>query len=233
MAGKRLDPKLSRRVMDLLARGLSPTEVARCTGVSRTLVYRMHGHAGGVYRPPRSQYSDRFLSREERYEIARLREVRPRHSVRAIARLIGRVPSTVSRELRRNVRVATGRYEPEHADVLAYQRQRRAKAKTSKLSAEPALRAAVQALLDKRCSPQQAAGRLRLLYPDNPRMNLSHETIYQSLYVYPRGGLRRELQAHLRSGRTVRRGRRRQETRGRIVAAVSIHERPEEVAGRA
>jgi IS30 family transposase len=192
----------------------------------------MHGQAGGVYRPPRTQYSDRFLSREERYEIARLREVRPALSVREIGRRIGRDASTVSRELRRNVRVVTGRYEPEHAEVLAYRRQQQAKAKTSKLSREPALRAAVQALLDKRCSPQQAAGRLALLHPDNPRMNVSHETIYQSLYVYPRGGLRRELQAHLRSGRTVRRGRRRQETRGRIVGAVSIHDRPEEVVGR-
>jgi IS30 family transposase len=193
----------------------------------------MHGQAGGVFRPPRTQYSDRFLSREERYEIARLRELGAGLSVRAIARLIGRDVATVSRELRRNVRVATGRYEPEHADVLAYQRQQQGKAKTSKLSREPALRAAVQALLSKRCSPQQVSGRLRLLHPDNPRMNVSHETIYQSLYVYPRGGLRRELQAHLRSGRTVRRSRRRKpETRGRIVGAVSIHDRPEEVAGR-
>jgi DNA invertase Pin-like site-specific DNA recombinase len=70
MAGKRLDPSLVRRVMDLLADGASPAEAARRTGVSKTLVYRMHGQAGGVYRPSRTQYSDRFLSREERYEIA-------------------------------------------------------------------------------------------------------------------------------------------------------------------
>ena len=233
MTGVRLDPGVKRRVMDLLAGGLGPMQVAGCTGVSKSQVYVLHHQAGGVYRPPRTQYSDRFLSREERYEIARLREVRPRYSVRAIARLVGRDASTVSRELRRNVRVATGRYEPEHADVLALERQQRAKAKVSKLSAEPALRAAVQVLLDRRCSPQQVSGRLRLLDPDNPRMNVSPETIYQSLYVYPRGGLRRELQGHLRSGRAVRHRRRRQpETRGRIVGAVSIHQRPEEVAGR-
>ena len=231
MRGVRLGPDVKRAVMDLLASGLGPMAVARRTGVSKSHVYNMHHQAGGMYRPARCQYSDRFLSREERYEIARLRE--QRKGVRAIARLLGRAPSTVSRELRRNVRVATGRYEPEHADVRAYRRQQEAKAKTSKLSREPALRAAVQVMLGKRYSPEQVSGRLKRLFPDDPSMNVSHETIYQSLYVYPRGQLRRELQAHLRSGRTRRRRRRRQpETRGRIVGAVSIHERPEEVAGR-
>ena len=85
MTGKRLDSDVKRRVMDLLAGGLGPMEVARCTGVSKSHVYEMHHHAGGVYRPPRTQYSDRFMSREERYEIARLTEARPRRSVRAIA----------------------------------------------------------------------------------------------------------------------------------------------------
>ena len=118
-------------------------------------MYRMHGQAGGVYRPLRTQYTARFLSRQERYEIARLREVRPALTVREIGRRIGRDASTVSRELRRQrAGLRPGRYEPERADVLAYQRQQQAKAKTSKLAGEPALRAAVQALLDRRYSPR-------------------------------------------------------------------------------
>jgi transposase, IS30 family len=227
-----LGEPLKRQVMDLLASGLGPMEVARRTGVSKTHVFLMNHQAGGVYRPARATYSDRFLGREDRYEVARLKEAG--HSVRSIAGQLGRAPSTVSRELRRNVRAQTGRYEPEHADAVAYQRQQQGKAKQSKLSRSPRLRQEVQGMLDRRYSPEQVAGRLRLLYRDDPSMQVSHETIYQSLYVYPRGQLRRELQAHLRTGRTVRKRRRRAEveTRGRIVGAVSIHQRPEEVEGR-
>ena len=87
-------------------------------------------------------------------------------------------------------------------------------------------------MLGRRYSPEQASGRLRVACPGDPAMRVSHETIYQSLYVYPRGGLRRELQACLRSGRTTRRRRGRQEMRGKIVGAVPIGQRPAEVTGR-
>ena len=231
MAGKQLELGLRRQVMDLLASGLPRLEVARRTSVSKSTVFVMHAQAGGVYRPARSQYSTRFLSREERYEIARLRE--QGLSVRAVGRRLGRPASTISRELSRNRRTETGRYEPEHADVQAYRRQQQSKAKPSKLAQLPDLRAEVQQMLGRKFSPQQVSGRLRRLYPDDPRMNVSHETIYQSLYVYPRGQLRRELQAHLRTGRTRRRRRPSQpHTQGQIVGSVSIHERPQEVEGR-
>jgi transposase, IS30 family len=94
------------------------------------------------------------------------------------------------------------------------------------------LRGQVQQLLDQRYSPEQVSGRLKVLYPDDPAMRVSHETIYQSIYLYPRGELRRELKACLRTGREVRRRRGRREVRGTIVAAVPIGQRPPEVAGR-
>jgi IS30 family transposase len=183
---------------------------------------------GGVYRPPDVTYSARYLSREERYELARLHELKM--GVRQIAARLGRAASTISRELARNADPRTGAYQPERAHRLAWERQRRPK--PSRLSRNPALRGVVQGLLDRRCSPEQAAGRLKVLYPGEPAMRVSHETIYQSLYVYPRGGLRRELRACLRTGRAVRHRRGRRETRGRIIGAVPIGQRPPEAEGR-
>ena len=88
-------------------------------------------------------------------------------------------------------------------------------------------------MLDKRLSPDQIAGRLQALFPDDGDMQVSHESIYQSLFVYPRGELTRELKAHLRSKRTTRRPRgQRVNKHGRITDPVSIHDRPEEVMGR-
>ena len=87
-------------------------------------------------------------------------------------------------------------------------------------------------MLDKRYSPDQVSGRLKLKHPDYPSMQISHETIYQSLYVYSRGELKRELKAQLRRGQTTRKRRGRKENRGRIPNAVSIHDRPKEVEGR-
>jgi IS30 family transposase len=118
---------------------------------------------GGVYRPPAATYSDRYLDREERYEIARLRE--SGLTVRKVAACLGRSPSTVSRELARNAGPRSGRYQPERAHRLAWERQRRPK--PSRLSGCPALRAAVQQMLDGRHSPEQASGRLKVLYPES------------------------------------------------------------------
>lgn len=114
---------------------------------------------------------------------------------------------------------------------MAWRRQRRPK--PSKLARNPVLRARVQHMLDKRWSPDQIAGRLPVEFPDDRSMRVSHETIYQSLYIYPRGGLTRELTAHLRSKRTRRHPRgHRINKHDRIKDAVSIRDRPEEVEGR-
>jgi transposase, IS30 family len=223
-----LPPEQVRLVLDQLAAGLNPNQAARAAGVSKSYAYLLHHKMGGVYRPPGVTYSDRYLDREQRYELARLRELGL--SLRQIAARLGRSPSTVSRELARNADPRTGGYQPERAHRLAWERQRRPK--PSRLAADPVLRGRVQQLLDRRFSPEQVSGRLKVLHPDDPAMRVSHETIYQSIYVYPRGGLRRELQACLRTGRDTRRRRGRREMRGGIVDAVPIGSRPAEVEGR-
>jgi len=215
-------------VLEHLAAGLNPRQAARACGVSKTFAYDLFHKMGGVCRPAGTTYSDRYLDRDQRDEIARLRECGL--GVRAIGARLGVAASTVSRELRRNADPKTGQYLPRRADRLAWERQRRPK--PSKLSRHPQLRQEVQAMLDRRYSPEQAAGRLRALHPGDPAMRVSHETIYQSIYVYPRGELRRELQACLRSGRATRRPRRRRDARGQIIGAVPIGQRPAEVEGR-
>jgi IS30 family transposase len=230
VAGKKLSLERVRLVLDCLAAGMNLSQASRASGVSLAAVHGLHHKMGGVYRPADTKYSDRYLGREERYEIARLLELDPPLSGRAVAARLGRPPSTVSRELKRNRDPRTGAYQPERAERMAWERQRRPK--PSKLARNPVLRAAVQGMLDRRYSPEQASGRLKVQFPDDPSMRVSHETVYQSLYVYPRGALKRELQACLRSGRGTRRPRGRRETRGKIVGAVPIGQRPPEAEGR-
>lgn len=228
MAGRKLPPEKVREVLDHLAGGMNPAQASRAAGVSLAFSYGLHHKMGGVYRPPGVTYNARYLDREERYELARLLELGL--SRRQVAARLGRSASTVSRELDRNRDPRTGAYQPERAHRLAWQRQRRPK--PSKLSRDPVLREAVQGMLDRGYSPEQASGRLTVLHPDDPAMRVSHETVYQSIYVYPRGGLKRELAAHLRSGRGTRRRRGRREMRGKIIGAVPIGARPPEVQGR-
>jgi transposase, IS30 family len=225
---RRFPPEQVRLVLDQLACGLRPAHAAAVTGVSKSYACLLDRRMGGVYRPPGVTYCDRYLDREERYELARLRE--RGLSMRQIAARLGRSPSTVSRELARNADPRAGGYQPERAHRLAWERQRRPK--PSRLSQHPALREVVQQMLDRRYSPEQISGRLTVEYPGDPAMRVSHETIYQSIYVYPRGELRRELTACLRTGRAVRRRRGRRTLRVGIVDAVPIGQRPPEVEGR-
>jgi IS30 family transposase len=222
-------PGRVRVLLDHLAAGLNPRQAARVAGVSKSFAYNVHHKMGGVYRPPGTTYSARYLDREERHEIARLHE--SGCSVRAIAARLHRSPSTISRELGRNRDPRTGGYLPERADRMAWERQRRPK--PSRLARDPALRQAVQRLLGQRYSPEQVSGRLKVTFPGDEAMRVSHETIYQSIYVYPRGELKRELQASLRSGRSLRQRRgRRASGRGKITDAVPIGARPAEAEGR-
>jgi IS30 family transposase len=202
---------------------------AGMAGVSPSTAHRVSARVGRVPQTPEVPGSSRYLDREERYEIARLREQglsRPQ-----IAARLGRHRSTVGRELDRNADPRTGGYQPERAHSLARERRRRPKA--GKLSRSPRLRAAVQGMLNRRYSPEQVSGRLKVKYPGDPSMRVSHESIYQSIYVYPRGELKRQLQASLRSGRAARRPRGRgPQGRGKIVGAVPIGQRPPEAEGR-
>jgi IS30 family transposase len=173
--------------------------------------------------------SGRYLSLAEREEIAV--GVAAGDGVRVIAARLGRAPSTVSREVRRNC-LSRGRYRAVAAQRRAEDRARRPKA--AKLAGDDELRGWVQGKLRKRWSPEQVSRRLAAEFPDRPEMRVSHETIYQSLYVQGRGALRRELAASLRTGRALRRPRRKDgERRGKIAGMVNISERPAEAGDRA
>ena len=161
-------------------------------------------------------------------------------SMRSIAAELGRSPSTISRELARNSRVSKRgwacerQYRPWAADAKA--QLRRSRPRTGKIAGSARLRAAIQVMLDDKYSPEQVAARLRREHPDDPEMHVSHETIYQALYVQGRGELRRELTAALRTGREIRRGRNRPHpTRrsGLPKPLVMISERPAEADDRA
>ena len=171
--------------------------------------------------------SSRRLGFEERERISR--GIAAGESNGAIARALGRHRSTVGRE----IRAAGGRggYRSLAAERKARQRARRPK--PGKLASASRLLAQVEAGLERRWSPQQISRRLRIDYPDDPMMRISHETIYRALFVQSRGELRRQLAANLRSGRTRRRQQGRVEHRGRIPDMVPISERPPEVADRA
>jgi IS30 family transposase len=189
--------------------------------------------------PPRSANSGpskvinpRFLSEDERVQIADLHLTGA--SIRAIARELGRAPSTISRELTRNSDPRSGHYRPHAAQRRAW--QRRVRPKMSKLAAQPVLRERVQHYLGAlRWSPEQISAQLRRDRPDDPTMNVSHETIYQALYLQGRGELRRELARCLRTGRAVRKPRRRSDQRrSRFVdPMLMISDRPAEVTDRA
>jgi IS30 family transposase len=176
----------------------------------------------------------RYLGLAEREEIAT--GVAAGRSVRAIARQLGRSPSTVSRELHRNRPAQAGKngYRAMLAQAKAEHRAKRPKA--SKLASCERLRAEVQAMLEQQMSPEQISGRLPRLFPDDESMRISHEVIYQSLYIQGRGGLKRELIKQLRTGRTLRKPRRRVDRRTqrqRIPDMVMIADRPAEVEDRA
>ncbi|YCK81835.1 IS30 family transposase [Arthrobacter sp. D3-18] len=197
-------------------------------GWSVMTVRRELRSSGGV-RPRRGRtLTGRSLSFEERELISLWRG---KESVREIARRLGRSPSTVSRELRRNAdKVFFYRATTAHARAHA----RAARPKTAKLNSNKPLRLEVEKRLEKKDSPVQIAGRLRKDFPNNPEMWVSHETIYQSLYLESRGGLKRELVKNLRTGRTLRKPQRRpDERRGRIQDKVMIADRPAEVEDRA
>ena len=225
--------------------------------------WRWAQQAGGVCPDYVTEVSQgRYLSQEERLEI--YVGIRLGSSIRAIARGLGRSPSTVLREIRRHMRRAyrtrrlrrrqvRGRARqwqrrPRPADrapdweYLPLRAHRRAQARASaaarsrptKLADHPVLRDRVQELLGEEYSPQQAAAQLRIEFPDDPEMWVSHETIYKALYVQGRGELRRDLHRRLRTGRAIRRPQRRsQERRGRIPDMVNISQRPPEAADRA
>ena len=211
----------------LRSRGMSLREVGRQVCCDQAAVHQLErGERRRVPRPYGWQPGPGRLSVADREEISL--GVGAGESFTAIAGRLGRAVSTVSRE----VAAGGGRagYRAWRAHRRAREQARRPK--RCKLD-DPVLAAAVSAQLAAWWSPQQAAARLRAEHPGDPMMQVSHETIYQSLYVQGRGELRRELARCLRSGRAARRPRRPADDRGKIAGKVMISERPAEAADRA
>ena len=226
--------------------GLSVEAAAEVVGVSSRRGREWFVEAGGV-KPPGTQQPARYrrLTIEEREKIHAGME--RGDSIRKIAETIERDPATVSREIAKNLRHQrysrrrpSGRrrtrpwnYSPHHAQVRADRKARR-RARPAKLATNERLRRWVQSKLNRKHSPEQIARRLRVEFPDQPEMWVSHETIYQSIYVQGRGALRRELAACLRTGRALRKPRRTGEQRQpRIKDQLHISERPKEAEDRA
>jgi IS30 family transposase len=236
---------------------MSVADAAAAGGVMESTLRRWIEQCGGVVDAPVVS-SGRLLSLTEREEIA----VRWAQgwSKAAIARLLGRHRATIGRELARNrllTRFTTGpgepprrpgrrrkddrppqhevlRYRALHAQTLTDERARRPK--TRKLAGDRRLHAVVTAKLRARWSPEQIAAKLPALLPNRPEARVSHETIYQALYVQGRGGLRRELTTALRTGRAIRRPQARADarrSRQQALDMVNISQRPAEATDRA
>jgi len=253
------------RFWEAIARGASSEDAAVATGVSQAVGSRWFRQAGGMPPITLAPLSGRYLSFVEREEIAILHA--QEYGVREIARRVGRAPSTVSRELRRNASTRTYRLEYRATTAQWHAERRASRPKVAKLASNAALRGYVQDRLagtiarpdgelvpgpdtrwigrrhgrrqDRRWarswSPEQIANRLRIDFPEDESMRISHEAIYQALYVQGRGGLKRELVACLRTGRALRVPQARTRGRGKkfVTAEVMISERPAEADDRA
>jgi IS30 family transposase len=217
----------------LIAAGLSTDDASAAVSVNRRTGRRWFTEAGGMPPVELAEPKGRYLSFGEREEIALGRAAGL--GIREIARQLGRDASTVSREVARGclTRRPRGRYKASVAQARAEARARRPK--PGKLATTPLLRASVQQQLLEGWSPEQIAARLVEDFPDDEAMRVSHEAIYQALFVQGRGALRRELTACLRTGRALRKPRRRLDGRGtrRIPDMLLISERPAEAEDRA
>src|SRR4249920_2679882 len=210
-------------------KGESLQQIAQLFDRNHSSIQPILAATGGIRPAPRCR-SRLALSLAEREEISRV--VVAGHSIRSIAAQLGRAPSTISREIKRNGGQEC--YRASQADQCAWDRGRRPK--TSKLASTPALARIVAGKLQLQWSPEQVAGWLRRTYADDTSRQVSHETIYRSLFIQARGALKKELVEHLRRTRVMRRSRhhtQKTDHHGRITDTVSISERPAGVADRA
>ncbi|NND22435.1 MAG: IS30 family transposase [Silicimonas sp.] len=216
-------------IWDRWQRGESMSSIGRVFDRQSSSVFSVISPSGGI-RPPERRRSRQALSLAEREEISRALHLN--RSLRSIAYQLGRAPSTISREVRRN----GGRvvYRAAASDQAAWDRALRPK--PCKLACYPTLSRAVSAKLQRKWSPEQIAGWLKRSFPGEAHKQVSHETIYRSLYIQARGVLKKELLDHLRARRTIRRSRHASLKRnglGQVKDAVSISERPASVEDRA
>lgn len=209
--------------------GWTMHQIAHLFDRGHSSIHRILAETGGI-QPLQRRRSQLALTLFEREEISRA--LVTGHSIRSIAARIGRAPSTVSREIKRNGGQAS--YRASQADSAAWERAHRPKC--CKLAHNRALAGVVADKLRALWSPEQIAGWLKHSYPGDERRHVSHETIYRTLFIQARGALKKELLEHLRRTRPMRRSRhytQKTEIHGRIVDAISISERPASAEDRA
>jgi IS30 family transposase len=209
--------------------GENAVQISIALALPRRSVQEFLARNGGIT-PRVPTRASRTLGLEEREEISR--GLASEEPLRAIARRLGRPVSTISREIQRHG--GRQRYRALEADAAAWAAARRAK--PCKLATTPQLRGLVTTKLQADWSPEQIAAWLKTTYPDDPTMQVSHETIYKTLYLQARGTLKQELTEHLRRRRRLRQGStatRKGTGRGQIADAISISERPATVEDRA
>lgn len=207
--------------------GVPMIRIAHATEKDPTTIFSYLRYHGGI--APRScTRSSRSLSLAEREEISR--ELASGCSLRSIARLLGRSPSTICREINRNG--GTRRYRATIADKAAWRRAKRPK--PCALAKNPELKELVRSKLAEDWSPEQISGWLKLTYPTRENMHVSHETIYKSLYIQARGLFRKQMRKHLRTKRKFRRAKNHQmASGGRRIDGIPISERPALIEDRA
>lgn len=222
-------PAQRAEIWDRWQRGESMSSIGRVFDRESSSVFSIISPTGGI-RPPDRKRGSLALSLAEREEISRGLIIK--QSLRAIARHLRRAPSTISREVYRNGGRAA--YRATSSDQAAWDRALRPK--TCKLACHPLLARAVSAKLRRKWSPQQIAGWLKRTFVGEANKQVSHETIYRSLYIQARGVLKKELLEHLRAKRAIRRSKHASLKRnglGQIKDAVSISKRPASVEDRA
>ncbi len=225
---RRLTESEKAEIWDRFEAGESLRSISRQLGRPPSTV-RTHVVGSRFRRPvPVGEWSPRRLSLGEREEISR--GLAAGESLRGIAGRLGRAPSTVTREVAAN----GGRLRYRAAVAHRASRHRALRPKPAKLAANHRLRQVVEAKLERWWSPTQISEWLTHAYPDDEEMRVSHETIYQSLFIQGKGALRKELWRCLRTGRATRRPQGRPaSTKGQIRDMVMISERPAEVEDRA
>jgi IS30 family transposase len=222
-------PQQRSEIWDRWQKGESLTAIGRAFDRPSSSIFNQLSPTGGI-RPPDRRRSRLALTLAEREEISR--GIASDLSLRKIALQLGRSPSTISREVKRNDGVS--RYRATQADQTAWDRGLRPK--RCKLAGNRLLSRLVAAKLQLEWSPEQIAGWLKTEYPGQEHHQVSHETIYRSLFVQARGVLKKELQQYLRSQRAIRRSRHSSPKKhglGEIANMATIRERPSSVEDRA
>jgi IS30 family transposase len=216
-------------IWDCWKKGQSLRSIGRIFERNSNSIYGLISRTGGI-RPPQRCRSKHSLVLSEREEISR--GIALQLSLRTIAAKLGRSPSTISREIRRNGGLAS--YRATQAEDAAWQRSCRPK--LCKSASAPKLCKIIGDKLKDKWSPEQISGWLKQKYPNNKDNHVSYETIYKSLFIQSRGVLKKELAQYLRSKRTIRRSKHstmKGNGLGQINDAISIHERPASVDDRA